>query len=76
MKPLSVECTFTADGRVQIRRIKIDTDWLSIEQGRQWADNSGRHVLIQLQGSVRQLTLQPDTLIWHIKNLSSSHVAL
>lgn len=76
MQPISVECTFTADGRVQIRRIKQDTNWHSVGQGRQWADESGRHVLIMLHGQVQQLTLQPDTLTWHLQTLSSSHTAL
>lgn len=83
MTPISVECTFAADGRIQVRRMAIDGRWLVVEQGRQWRDQSGRHVLVMVHGgpgghggTVRELILRPETLTWElVNNRTGTHVA-
>jgi hypothetical protein len=65
---IGVECRFLSEGSVEVQRIQIDGRWLSVEQGRQWVDRSGRHVLIMTPGMVAQeLNLQPDTMTWQMR---------
>lgn len=65
---IGVECRFLSDGNVEVRRIEIDGRWLAVDQGRQWSDRYGRHVLIMVPGKTAQeLYLRPDTLTWHIR---------
>ena len=40
-----------------------------MEQGRQWADADGRHVLIRLPDGVHELLLRADTLTWELRDL-------
>ena len=47
---IGVECTIEKDGAVKVRRIEVGDRWLAVEQGRQWADENGRHVLIMVPG--------------------------
>ena len=69
MTSVGVECTFAQDGRIQIRRIELDGRWLAVEQGRQWQDQTGRHVLIMVPNEpVRELVLRPETLTWELRN--------
>lgn len=68
--PVEVDCTFEEDGRVRVRRIRLGRPWQPVEQGRQWADADGRHVLIMLPGGVRELLLRADTLAWELRELS------
>lgn len=80
MTPISVECTFAADGRIQVRRMAIDGRWQTVEQGRQWQDLSGRHVLVIVPGGshdvVRELVLRADKLVWElVDGRSSVHIA-
>lgn len=66
-KKIGVDCTIGRNGRVWIRRIKRDEQWLVIEQGRQWQDEDGRHVLIiNASGQVEELLLSARTLCWEI----------
>ncbi len=66
-QPLSVECVFMADGRVRVRRVRLGASWHMVEQGRQWVDESGRHVLLMLPGEqVTEIVLSPQTLNWEI----------
>lgn len=67
--PVEVDCTFDEDGRVRVRRIRIGRPWQPVEQGRQWVDADGRHVLVMLSGSVRELVLRADTLVWELREL-------
>lgn len=67
--PVEVDCTFDEDGRVRVRRIRTGKPWQAVEQGRQWADADGRHVLIMLPGGVRELLLRADTLAWELREL-------
>ncbi|HOU41882.1 MAG TPA: hypothetical protein PK829_11505 [Promineifilum sp.] len=67
--PIEVDCTFEADGRVRVRRVRLGRPWQPVEQGRQWADADGRHVLIMLAGGVRELLLRADTLTWELHEL-------
>jgi hypothetical protein len=65
MKIVGVDCRFAEDGAVQVRKVHLNGRWQSVGQGRQWVDESGRHVLIMLPGEeVRELVLQPETLSW------------
>lgn len=60
-----VECLFSADGRIQVRRIKLHEEWLPVEQGRQWVDEQGHHILVMFPGShVQELLLSRETLQW------------
>jgi len=65
---IGVECRFLSEGSVEVQRIQIDGRWLAVEQGRQWVDRSGRHVLIMTPGmAVQELNLQPDTMTWKMR---------
>jgi len=67
--PIEVDCTFDASGRVHIRRVRLGRPWQAVEQGRQWADADGRHVLVMLPDGVRELLLRADTLSWEVREL-------
>ena len=74
---ISVECTFQADGRVRVRRVELNGRWYAIEQGRQWVDREGRHVLVMLNGSEsRELLLRSDTMTWENRPVGNRHVKL
>ena len=65
---IGVECRFLSEGRVEVQRIQIDGRWLTVEQGRQWVDRGGRHVLIMAPGmAAQELTLFPDTMTWQMR---------
>lgn len=65
MQPVSVECSFAENGKIQVRRIRQDDQWMVVEQGRQWLDDDGRHVLVLVGGSrPAELILQRDSLTW------------
>lgn len=64
---IAVDCQFSANGRLRIRRIKLGQSWISVGQGRQWQDGNGRHVLVMLPNhDVREIVLRPDTLVWEL----------
>ncbi len=65
--PIEVDCTFDEGGRVRVRRVRLGRPWQVVEQGRQWADADGRHVLVMLNGVVRELLLRADTLTWELR---------
>ncbi len=65
MKRVGVKCYFDDDGRVQIQQIIADQEWIPVDQGRQWLDKDGRHVLIMMPDNrVMELCLRPVSLIW------------
>lgn len=66
MTTIGVDAVFAANGRIQVRRIELDGRWLPVEQGRHWLDEAGLHVLVLVNGHVREIRLPPDTLIWEI----------
>jgi hypothetical protein len=67
LENIGVECKFEADGTIQIYRIRLEQSWISVEQGRQWVDQIGRHVLILLpEGDVYEICLRPDTMTWQL----------
>ena len=66
---VEVDCTFGEDGRVRVRRIRLGRPWQPVEQGRQWVDGNGRHVLVMLNGAVRELVLRADTLMWELRDV-------
>jgi hypothetical protein len=68
-RPVEVDCTFDEDGRVRVRRIRQGRPWQAVEQGRQWSDADGRHVLVMLSGGARELLLRADTLTWELRDL-------
>jgi len=74
--PIEVDCTFESDGRVRVRRIRLGRPWQVVEQGRQWADADGRHVLIMLANGVRELLLRADTLTWELRELPGARGVL
>jgi len=64
---IAVDCTIGRNGRVWIHRIKLDEAWLMVEQGRQWQDENGRHVLVMPPGGqVEELLLSAETLRWEL----------
>ena len=79
MADIGVDCLFGADGRLRIRRIEENGRWQAVEQGRQWQDEQGRHVLIMLPGQpVRELLLRADSLTWEVvggNGRSDIHIA-
>jgi hypothetical protein len=70
MEPIGVDCVFRADGRIEVRRVALPGQgrWLAVEQGRQWVDQLGRHVLVMLPGNeAREIVLRPETMTWVIR---------
>lgn len=66
-EPIAVDCIFNLDGRIRVRRIERDDHWLSVEQGRQWTDEYGRHILVIIPGhDVQEILLSPATLQWQL----------
>ena len=75
---VEVECTFDEDGRVRLRCLKLAGQWRTVEQGRQWQDEHGRHVLIMLPGQpVQELLLDQASLRWALRSrpLLPPHIA-
>lgn len=70
MNSIAVDCMFMEDGSVRVRGLRRDDRWLPVEQGRQWHDDTGRHVLVMLDGKdVYEIILLPNTLTWVLKSL-------
>ena len=64
---VDVDCTFAANGQVRVRRLRRGDRWEPVEQGRQWFDEAGRHVLVMLpNGTVSELILSLPDLQWHL----------
>jgi hypothetical protein len=58
---------------VRVRRVEMEGAWLSVEQGRQWVDEYGRHVLIMLPNNqVREIILRDDSMTWEMVTVSSA----
>jgi hypothetical protein len=72
-----VEVRFETDGTVHPRRFTWNRTWLQVSDvGRQWEDESGRHVLVMAEGHYTfELLLQRDELIWHVVRASVGGVA-
>ena len=67
MNGIGVNCTFKADGSVQVWRVQMNGRWQAVEQGRQWQDQNGRHVLIMFPGErVHELLLSRHSLAWEL----------
>jgi len=74
---IGVECSFTENGTVRVRRIQLGKNWIGVGQGRQWQDGNGRHVLIMLSNQqTREIVLRPDTLVWEMKAEGNTNVRL
>ena len=68
MKNVGVDCQFQADGRVMVQRIYLDNQWRTVEQGRQWVDHEGRHILLMLPGQpVQELVLGKEMMTWSLR---------
>ena len=68
MERIGVDCIFEENGHVRVRRIAVAGEWQGVEQGRQWLDEAGRHVLIMLDGrEVREIVLRSGKLTWAMK---------
>ena len=64
---IAVDCVFHHDDRVRVRRIQLEGQWFPVEQGRQWIDENGRHVLISIPGAdVLEILLSPRSLRWEL----------
>jgi hypothetical protein len=62
---------------VQVRRIRRDERWIAVEQGRQWLDELGRHVLVMIDGrQVHEIVLDPGSLRWKITGDHDSATAV
>lgn len=72
-EPIAVDGVFHEDGRVTVRRIKIGDSWVHVQQGRQWADENGRHVLVMIPGrDVEELLFSSRALHWQLEPKRSS----
>lgn len=68
MTQIGVDCSFTPSGTIRVKRVQLNGQWQMVEQGRQWVDQNGRHVLIMLANQqAREIILRPDTLVWEMK---------
>ena len=77
MKQIGVDCRFLIDGSVIVKRIQLDDQWLQIEQGRQWIDSSGRHVLVRLlDGKTGEILLDPETMVWQFKTKTGGQIEI
>jgi len=77
MTPIGVDCVISSDGSVQVRRVQVGQKWQVVEQGRQWEDAAGRHVLIMWAGGeVREILLRAETLTWEVIPPSGGKVAV
>lgn len=67
-EPTSLEVRFEDDGTVRPRRFIWNQGWLQVSDvGRQWEDESGRHVLVMTGGrDTYELLLQRETLAWRV----------
>jgi len=67
-EPTSLEVRFEADGTLRPRRFTWNETWLQVSDvGRQWEDESGRHVLVMAEGHYTfELLLQRETLVWRV----------
>ncbi len=74
--PLEVDCLFTADGRVRVRRIRLDGRWRPAQPGRQWRDGDGRHILLLIDGRPYRLTLGRETLDWSLRPSGQDRTAV
>jgi len=64
---VTVDCLIDQDGRVRVRRVQFEDQWLPVEQGRQWIDENGRHVLIIVPGyDVQEILLPSRSLQWQL----------
>ncbi len=64
---IGVDCRFTENGTVRVRRIKMGKSWIGVGQGRQWQDGNGRHLLIMLPSNTsREIVLRPAPIIWEL----------
>lgn len=65
MQAVGVDCQFDEEGAVRVRRVRIDGKWHAVEQGRQWLDEAGRHLLIMFPGGVvHEIVLQAPHFQW------------
>ncbi len=77
MKQIGVDCRFLIDGSVIVKRIRLDDQWLQMEQGRQWLDSSGRHVLVRfLDGETGEIVLDPETMLWQLETNTGSQIEI
>lgn len=70
---VEVDAVLARDGKASVKRIHLDGQWQNVEQGRQWQDEEGRHVLIMLDGRVQELLLRSRTLCWELHSRSANH---
>ncbi len=67
VKQVGVECRFMEDGTLMVQSLQIDNHWQQVQQGRQWVDLKGRHVLIILPDEqTAEIRLRPDTFTWEL----------
>ncbi len=77
MTPIGVDCVISGDGSVQVNRVRIGQKWQTVEQGRQWQDAAGRHVLIMWASrEVREILLRVETLTWEMMPPSGGRIAV
>lgn len=68
MEMTAVDCRFMHDGSIEVKKIQVNGQWLGVEQGRQWVDRVGRHILVRVgSGPVRELWLRADTMTWVLR---------
>ncbi len=71
MIKIGVDCTFSPDGSVRVRRVAVDGGWVAVGQGRQWVDGNGRHLLIMLpHNQIREIILRTDSMTWEMVTVS------
>ena len=63
---IEVDAIIARDGKANVKRLHLDGHWHPVEQGRQWQDEEGRHVLVMLDGGVHELLLRSRTLCWEL----------
>lgn len=71
-----VDCRFETDGSLTIHKISLNGRWRKVEQGRQWRDDDGHHLLVMIGGQVFTLTLHAHTLQWDLAGRTGHSIAV
>jgi hypothetical protein len=70
---VGVACFFDEEGKITVRRISMDNQWIDVSQGRQWVDDEGLHVLIMLANDrAHELILDRSSMNWILKSLGGN----
>ena len=76
-EPIALEVRFEDNGTVHPQRFTWNRAWLQVSDvGRQWEDESGRHVLVMTgRYQTFELLLDRETLVWRVVRAPDDRIA-